>query len=122
MMVLTGKRVLVIEDSPLIATAAADILVDLGCIVLGPVGNMADARQLCENEMVDAALVDLNIRGTKAFALLKILSDRQIPFVLTSGYADWSMPEEWRQSVRVQKPYSFDMVQLSLTKALMENS
>ncbi len=82
---LAGKTILVVEDSPLIAANAEDILVELGCEVVGPAGTLADALQLSEQADFDAALVDLNIRGSKAFPLLRILAHRQIPFVLGSG-------------------------------------
>jgi hypothetical protein len=81
------------------------MLADMGCEVVGPAGTMAPALQLATDEPLDAAVVDINIRGGKAFAILHILEGRDIPFLLTSGYADWSMPEEWRGRPRLAKPY-----------------
>jgi response regulator RpfG family c-di-GMP phosphodiesterase len=81
------------------------MLSDMGCEVVGPAGTMAPALQLATDEPLDAAVVDINIRGGKAFAILNILEERQIPFLLTSGYADWSMPEEWQGRPRLAKPY-----------------
>ena len=103
---LEGRRIFVVEDSPVVADDCADILRDLGCTVVGPAGNMASALQLGENEDFDAAIVDVNIRGGKSFAVLKILETRGIPFLLTSGYADWTMPEEWAERPRLPKPYT----------------
>lgn len=117
-MELRGKKILVVEDSPLIAATTNELLLDLGCEVVGPAGNMADAHKLCGNDDFDAAMIDLNIRGAKAFPLLKTLTRRGIPFVLTTGYADWTMPEEWAQSPRMQKPYTMGMVEASLMKLL----
>jgi len=111
---LAGKNVLVVEDSPLIAASAQEMLSDLGCEVVGPAGNMADAYELCQNANVDVALIDLNIRGSKSFRLLKALSDRKIPFILASGYADWTMPEEWAHSPRLQKPYTVKELERAL--------
>ena len=68
---LAGKNVLVVEDSPLIAASVQEMLSDLGCEVIGPAGNMADAYELCQNANLDVALIDLNIRGSKSFRLLK---------------------------------------------------
>jgi CheY-like chemotaxis protein len=98
---LPGRTILIIEDSPLIAANLEEILLELGCKVVGPAGTMADALQLSEQGDFDAAMVDLNIRGSKAFSLLRILAQRQIPFLLVTGYADWSMPEEWSQAPRI---------------------
>lgn len=115
---LDGRRILVVEDSPVVADDSADILHDLGCTVVGPAGNMASARQLAEEEDIDAAIVDINIRGDKSYAVLKILESRQIPFLLTSGYADWTMPEEWLERPRLIKPYTAHMLRESLVSLL----
>jgi hypothetical protein len=37
-----------------------------------------------------------------------------VPFILTSGYADWSMPDKWRDRPRLQKPYTLDDVRRAL--------
>ena len=115
---LAGKSILIVENSPVIAANAEDILVELGCKVVGPAGTMAGALQLSEQADFDAALVDLNIRGSKTFPLLRILAHRKIPFVLVTGYADWSMPDEWSQSPRLLKPYTSAALEEALLKAL----
>lgn len=111
---LAGRRILVVEDSPVVAEASEDMLRDMGCIVVGPAANMASALQLAGEEDLDAAIVDINIRGGKAFSALKVLHSRQIPFILTSGYADWSLPEEWRDKPRLAKPYTPNMLREAL--------
>ena len=116
--VLHGRRVLVVEDSPVVAEACDDMLRDMGCAVVGPATNMAAALQLAGEEDLDGALVDLNIRGGKAFPVLKILDERGIPFLIASGYADWSMPEEWQDRPRLAKPYSPNLLRESLIDLL----
>ena len=71
---------------------------------------MAAARELIETEDVDGALMDVHIRGERVFPLCELLEERGVPFVLTSGYADWTMPEKWRGRPRLQKPYTIDDV------------
>jgi CheY-like chemotaxis protein len=111
---LTGRTVLIIEDSPVVGPFTADMLEDLGCNVVGPAPNMAAARELVEEAEFDAALLDVHIRGERVFPLCELLAERGIPFVLTSGYADWSMPEKWRGRPRVQKPYTIDQIERAL--------
>ncbi len=117
---LDGRRILVVEDSPVVADDSAAILEELGCTVIGPAGTMASALQLAETENFDAAIVDINIRGGKSFAVLKILEGRQIPFLVTSGYADWTMPEDWAERPRLAKPYTPDMLRMKMTGLLGE--
>jgi len=115
---LDGRRVLVVEDSPVVAAACEDMLRDMGCAVIGPATTMAAALQMATEEEAGAAIVDINIRGDKAFPVLKILLARSIPFLLTSGYADWTMPEEWQGQTRLAKPYTPNMLRESLLKLL----
>ena len=115
---LEGRRILVVEDSPVVAEACEDMLRDMGCVPVGPAINMAAALQLAAGEPLDAAVVDINIRGGKVFPVLGILAGRGIPFLLASGYADWSMPEEWRDRPRLAKPYSPNLLRQSLLDLL----
>ena len=115
---LAGRRVLVVEDSPVVAEATDQMLSDMGCVVVGPATTMAPALEMAGEQELDAAIVDLNIRGGKAFPVLRILRDRSVPFVLTSGYADWSMPEEWQDQPRLAKPYTPNQLRESLLELL----
>jgi len=115
---LHGRRILVVEDSPVVADACGDMLRDMGCVAVGPATNMAAALQMSGEEEIDAAIVDINIRGGKSFPVLKILHDRGVPFLLTSGYADWSMPEEWREQPRLAKPYTPNQLREGLLNLL----
>lgn len=108
------RRILIVEDSPVVAPFTADLLDELGCEVVGPAPNMAAARMLVEEGAFDAALMDIHIRGERVFPLCEILEAKGIPFVLTSGYADWHMPEKWEGRPRLQKPYTVDEVEKAL--------
>lgn len=115
---LAGRRVLVVEDSPLIAAVLEDILQDLGCTVVGPIGNMAFAVDLAKTEAMDAAIIDLNIRGGKVYPVAEVLRDRNIPFLLASGYADWTLREDFKDRPRLTKPYSAELVEQRLLTLL----
>ena len=115
---LAGRRILVVEDSPVVAPFTVNVLEDLGCVAVGPAPNMATVRELIENETFDAAIMDVHIRGERVFALCDLLDARDVPFLLTSGYADWQVPEEWADRPRLQKPYTFDQLREALGKVL----
>ncbi len=111
---MKGRRILVIEDSPVVGPFTVDVLADLGCEVVGPAPNMAAARELIEDSDFDAALVDVHIRGERAFPLCELLCAKNIPFVLTSGYADWQMPDKWNERPRLNKPYTVEQIEAAL--------
>ena len=116
---LKGRRILLVEDSPVVGPFTAELLEDLGCIVVGPAPNMAAARELVEGDApIDAAMMDVHIRGERVFPLCDALAVRGVPFVLTSGYADWQMPDKWEGRPRLMKPYTIDQVEDALVKLI----
>jgi CheY-like chemotaxis protein len=102
---LAGRRILLVEDSPVVGPFTADLLADLGCEVVGPAPSMAAARELIEGDAFDAAIMDVHIRGERVFPLCEMLEAKGVPFVLTSGYADWTMADKWQDRPRLRKPY-----------------
>jgi CheY-like chemotaxis protein len=108
----------VVEDSPVVAPFTADVLGELGCEVVGPAPNMAAARELIEEGAFDAALMDVHIRGERVFPLCELLEAKDVPFVLTSGYGDWQVPEKLEKRPRLQKPYTIAQVERALSKLL----
>ena len=115
---LDGRRILIVEDSPVVGPFTADLLEDIGCKVIGPAPNMAAARELIDAADFDAALMDIHIRGERVFPLCEALEAKGVPFILTSGYADWAMPDQWRDRPRLQKPYTLEQVVEELRRIL----
>ncbi len=112
---LTGRRILLVEDSPVVGPFTADLLTELGCTVVGPAPTMASARELIDGERFEAAIMDIHIRGERVFPLCELLDQQGVPFILTSGYADWEMPDHLQDRPRLQKPYRLEDVKRALT-------
>jgi len=53
--------------------------------------------------------------GERVFGLCEMLDGKGVPFILTSGYADWQMPDKLRDRPRLQKPYTIGQVQEALS-------
>ena len=115
---LDGRRILIVEDSPVVGPFTADMLEELGCEVLGPAPNMATARELIERERFDAAVMDVHIRGETVFPLCERLQAEGVPFLLTSGYADWQIPDRWTDRPRLQKPYRLEQMAEALAAVI----
>ena len=113
---LNGRRVLLVEDSPVVGPFTADLLDELGCDVIGPAPNVAIARELIEAGDFDAAIMDVHIRGERIFNLCEMLEAKGLPFVFTSGYAGWQLPEKWQERPRLQKPYTAEQVEEALSR------
>ena len=103
---LAGLRVLVVEDDMLIAVVLEEMLQDLGCVVVGPVGKLDDAMRMADDEALDLAILDVNIRGGHIYPVAERLRARGVPFALASGYGDWALPEAFRDQPRLIKPFT----------------
>ena len=83
---INGMRVLLVEDTWLVALGLQSILEDVGVAVSGPVATVAEAALLGETGRFDAAVVDMNLRGEMAYDLVDRLNERGIPVVVITGY------------------------------------
>ena len=102
---LQGRRILVVEDGYMMAEDLQHALEKAGAQVLGPVPSVADAlRLLAAEEAVDGAILDVNLRGEKAFPVADALRERNMPFVLATGYEQWALPDAYKDAPRCDKP------------------
>ena len=102
---LRGRRILVVEDEYMMADDLQYDLEKAGAEVIGPVPSVADAlRLLATEEVIDGAILDVNLRGEKAYPVADVLRERGIPFVLATGYETWSLPEAYKDVPRCEKP------------------
>ena len=86
---LSGLKVLVVEDSFLIAEHLCGILRQKGCEVLGPAPRVAAGLALVERGPApDCAVLDINLHGELCFPIAEALASRAIPFVFLTGYDD----------------------------------
>jgi PAS domain S-box-containing protein len=100
-----GKRILIVEDSVLVALDIEGQLRDNGAVPVGPAYMLETAMSLAREEQLDAALLDVNISGRTIFPVAQILRARNIPFIFLSGYGEPDIwPAEWRGYDRLSKP------------------
>jgi CheY-like chemotaxis protein len=112
---LRGKRILVVEDEAVIAFAIEDMLLDLGCEVVGPAFRVEEAQQFVRDQAMDAAILDVNLNDERSYAVAEELKRRCIPFLFATGYAENGV--EWPEDTEVlPKPYRRDQVAMALSK------
>jgi DNA-binding response OmpR family regulator len=102
---LQDLRVLVVEDTLLIADVIVDELQDQGCKVVGPVPRVAPGLALATTEQLDGAFLDVNLAGEQCFPIADALAARSIPFVLLTGYGESAVPPAYRGAPRLSKPF-----------------
>ena len=103
---LVGARVLVLEDEFFIADDMARALRERGAEPVGPVSTIEQAEALVASERVDAAILDLNLRGQMASDFVRRLVRSELPCLIVSGYDENALPQAVRDVPRMEKPVS----------------
>ena len=112
---LDGLNILVVEDEMLIACELEATLEELGCKVVGPFARVGHALEALEGAQVDAAVLDVNVRGEMIFPVAEKLKALGVPMVFCTGYADLpNIPEPLQDQVRLSKPCAAASVEAAL--------
>ena len=114
---LRGLRILVVEDSFVLAEELHDLLTDLGCTTVGPAPRATEGARLAGTDGLDGALLDVNLSHEEtSFPIAAVLAGRGIPFVFITGYdLDSSFPPEFQSAPRIAKPVEpADLVRVML--------
>jgi CheY-like chemotaxis protein len=102
---LTGRVLLLVEDEYLIAAELARALERHGATVVGPVPDVRRALELlARTPRLDGALLDIQLRNERVFAVADALRARGVPFVLASGFDSEVLPEAYREVPVHTKP------------------
>ena len=82
---MAAKRILIVEDEPLIAMLLEDFLESLGHEVHAHCETLADAVETIEAGGFDAAVLDVNLRGEHVWPAASLMREKSLPFVIASG-------------------------------------
>jgi len=118
---LSGLRVLVVEDSYLVARSIASMLEGLGCRVVGPYSNVRDAMAVVESSGCDVGVLDINLGRETSEPVAHRLKGRGLPFVFVSGYLSPGLKDpEFIAHRRLNKPISGELLASALTASLRD--
>ena len=97
--ILSGLRVLVVEDEMMVSLLIEEMLAEHDCAIVGPFASVPEAVEAATKAAIDVALLDVNIGGSKVYPVATALTARRIPFLFLSGYGQSAIPHdhpEWR--------------------------
>jgi len=97
-------RVLLVEDEALVGMMMTDFLRDIGFHVVGPFGRVAEAIDAIEQEHLQAAILDINLRGELIYDLADELTGRGVPIVFVTGYGADAVDRRFAEFPVLQKP------------------
>ena len=113
------RRILIVEDDPIIALDLVSIVSSAGMVVVGTAPTTSAAQQIVQNNAVDAAVLDVRLENEDTIAFAKELCNRKLPFLFQTGnpglVADFSPPP-----IVLAKPFDPERLIAALRKLLSE--
>lgn len=100
---ISGKRILVVEDEFIVAAMVCDVLEGAGAEPVGPVGRVEDGLKIIADQAIDAAILDWNLHGESGVPLAEALRARGIPFLIATGYG--AVEAAFSEQPVLGKPY-----------------
>ncbi|PVX30034.1 response regulator [Sphingomonas pokkalii] len=108
---IRGKRLLIVEDEPLVALELSAILGEAGCEVIGLAATAGEAMAAIRSDsMIDAVLLDGNLQGALVDDVAGALATRGIPFLFVSGYGRDHLPLGVGAVPIVEKPFDGETI------------
>lgn len=109
-------RVLVVEDSMIIAMDAADIAETLGATEVITAANVRDGLAAAATGDFQLGILDVNLGAETSVEVAHLLASKGIPMILTTGYGD---SEDIRRSYPeariVRKPYTTEIIESTIS-------
>ncbi|MEO1656490.1 MAG: response regulator [Pseudomonadota bacterium] len=115
-MPLASKRILLLEDEPIIAMLAEDLLRSLGASEIEREATLADAERAVNGPSFDAALVDVDLQGESSLSLAGELKRAGTPVVLASGYSHLTR-EAADDFIVIAKPFTLAKLKTAFLQA-----
>lgn len=116
---LAGRTILIAEDEPFIAMDIAAACETAGAVVL-TAATLDDAARLVEHDALSAAVLDFGLRDGHADPLCLRLNERNIPYVLHSGYTH--LGDACHRGIVIAKPAHPTVIIEAIVNALRRYS
>lgn len=110
------RRLLIVEDDPLVAMMLESYFEVLGIETAGSAEDVAGALFHVENLQFDAAILDLNLaNGETSEPVAIALAAANIPFVLTTG-SGVDGGAAFGSAPRLAKPFTMSMLEAAIDR------
>ncbi len=107
---LKGRRILVLEDEAHIGKLLFEMLLNLGCQIVGPVTDITAAIVAIKENPLDAAILDVKVAGQDTRGVADELIRREIPFAFVSGNQTSASIKRYAPARMITKPYSEERI------------
>ncbi|MBA3666225.1 MAG: response regulator [Sphingomonas sp.] len=111
---LSGQRILVVEDEMMVLMNIECVLADLGCEEVTAAATVGRALACIDAQMFDLAMLDVNLDGLPSYPIADALAARGVPFVFSTGYGLHGIDQAYRDRPVLKKPFTDNEVAKSL--------
>jgi CheY-like chemotaxis protein len=101
---LSGQRILVLEDEPLVTMMVEQVLEEAGAKVVA-VSLEEEALLALKAEHFDKAALDVNIHGRQVREVPAALTRSGVPFLFVTGYGRAALPSGFERVPTLNKPF-----------------
>lgn len=115
---LAGRRLLLVEDDPIVALTLEESLREQGLVIAGLARDLRSALALAADSGVEIALLDVKLGADGVGPVADLLAARGCPFVFTSGCGESELPRAHAAAGFVEKPFTIEDVVEALRREL----
>ena len=108
---MLARRILVVDDEPLIAMLLGDWLVELGCEVVGPAHSVDAALSWLNGSKVHGAFLDVSLGTNDSYLVAEALRQLSVPVIFATGHGADSIDARFRDAGTLTKPFDFAAVE-----------
>jgi CheY-like chemotaxis protein len=101
------RRILVLDDEPLIAMMMEEWLAELGCETVGPANSVAKAVDLIGGNELEGAILDVTLGNENCYSVADLLNSKNVPFAFATGAGPGGIDARYRGALFLSKPFDF---------------
>ena len=114
---LDARRVLLVEDSMIIALEAEDTLKELGALSVASAASAARALAAIRERRFDFALLDVNLGADTSQEVARELTKTGVPFAFATGYGEGALfLSDYPDAPVINKPYDAGQLRAGLAR------
>ncbi|MBU1212211.1 MAG: response regulator [Alphaproteobacteria bacterium] len=100
-------KILIVEDTAIIAMGLAQMVEELGHSVMGMAGNVKAAFKIMDasGPGPDLVMLDANLGGTSSAPIADRLEREGTPYIVSTGYNEEDLDPILARGARLSKPY-----------------